>query len=1065
MDAKSLIGSTIADNFQLLSIAGVGGMGTVFKAKQIGLDRTVAVKILDPKQVCSEDSILRFEREAKSISQLSHLHIASFYSYGVLDNALPYIVMEWLEGKSLFQLIHSQEKVSAERAIRICIQIADALGYAHEHGIVHRDLKPANVLLLSEPEADFVKVVDFGLARMETSLDGEPQKLTKTGALLGTPQYLSPEQCMGAKADARSDVYALGCILYETLSGAPPFDAENAMGLIHQHVNAELPPLSNKAKVPLPDGLEQVVSKCLEKSADNRYATMSALVSDLKKVLAHQADKLDIKLSTPQKKKGSPVVLLVTLLAIVGISALLLPNLLFNDVAKCRSSLAIDKSEDNIIYWQERAEINVRNGKNEVASLIETEVDRRLDLFVMKPAEAANLCLKLSKMFASKGYQYSAGRFAVQAVRRSAHAPRAQVVDIVDEACTVLIKTKHPIKTDDIRLLSELGIMHHSLFEDSGKAAIFALLQANSTKLKVTVRFNQIFLIMRSKEYALARARDLKALQTSLPYSINAMRMDNSTPWLAAWHVAKLARILANEGKAPELARQYVQQSLDMVRDLENKKTPHNNDYATIMENLSAAEVYLGAADKAVHYAQNAVDTVNSPHFNTQLANALNAAHQYADAEKIARVAYLHLVKNEGEGARNDVALALTQSLLGLRKVDAALDLIAAELENSKKRNGEDTDTVWHLVAITSFLPMKSEQKTRLAFLGRKVIDLSSLKFKSLQCDMLSGLIAFEFGGKDLASLRRELPIWLECLRHAPADNLCTRWSMQISTISVFHKAGDTQSAALAYEALRQGYIELCGRKELDAEVLDQVVYGLKNIGYEKESEELYWKAATTLSEPARTSFISRYAALLLEQARKANYLDSERILKAMLAKESLTAANWQLRRHLLCMLNEALMCQQKYREALKNMLEAEAYEKKYTRSEPDLFELQASIAFYCYKLGDLPEARKKVLEMLSYKSVKRGWELSRIWYVYASLLDAFKGAEYEDAYRAVLELFRTGYLQCLHDKSCDPKLLAAMRAFVWDHKEEQLIKETDAEAKRLLSPSDFEKLITRPQR
>lgn len=252
-----------------------GGMGDVWMAYHPGLKRDVAVKILRPdQQERSGSARSRFEREVRATAELAHPNTVRVYDYGVTEDGLWYYVMELLQGETLADHVTRLGPLAPARAIHIAGQVARALGEAHERGIVHRDIKPENLFLTSlGGEHDFVKVIDFGIAKVQTN-DG---KMTDTGALIGTPAYMSPEMAMGLSADPRSDVYALGAVLYFLLSGRPPFEAESAGALVYAHVNQAVAPPSNALGRQLPNDVETVVMRALEKDPGERYQTAAEL--------------------------------------------------------------------------------------------------------------------------------------------------------------------------------------------------------------------------------------------------------------------------------------------------------------------------------------------------------------------------------------------------------------------------------------------------------------------------------------------------------------------------------------------------------------------------------------------------------------------------------------------------------------------------------------------------------------------------------------------------------------------------------------------------------------------
>lgn len=278
------IGQTIAETCVLTEVVGSGAYGTVYKARQIPLDRTVAVKIMQQQLVSDLDKVRRFEREARALSQLVHPNIVGIYDYGLLPS--PYMIMEFVDGRRLDEVLN-QGALPFETIIGIATQVCSALESAHEQNIVHRDLKPSNIMLLGNEETGYtVKVLDFGLAKLMQEADAAAPALTKTGEIIGSPPYMSPEQCMGRQLDRRSDIYALGCILYEMLTGQRPFTANSAAEYMNKHcLEAPAAFLDVNAKLVLPQQVEDVVLKALEKEADNRYQTMAELKGGLENSL------------------------------------------------------------------------------------------------------------------------------------------------------------------------------------------------------------------------------------------------------------------------------------------------------------------------------------------------------------------------------------------------------------------------------------------------------------------------------------------------------------------------------------------------------------------------------------------------------------------------------------------------------------------------------------------------------------------------------------------------------------------------------------------------------------
>lgn len=276
-----LIGTKLAGGrYEILDALGEGGMSVVYKAKQELVDRIVAIKTLKMKLLAEPMLLKRFEREVKTLSRLNHPNIVTVFDC-IVENGQPYFVMDFLQGCSLQDLIVEEKRLSPGRCKNIFGQVCNAVEHAHRNGIVHRDLKPANIMLLDISGQEFVKVVDFGLAK----IGEEAQRLTQTGEIWGSPLYMSPEQCSGHSMDARSDIYSLGAVLYESLTGLVPFAGTSFLDTIQKVVSLQPPTFATSAPdLRLPAEIEEIVMRCLEKNPDKRYQSMAELKDALERV-------------------------------------------------------------------------------------------------------------------------------------------------------------------------------------------------------------------------------------------------------------------------------------------------------------------------------------------------------------------------------------------------------------------------------------------------------------------------------------------------------------------------------------------------------------------------------------------------------------------------------------------------------------------------------------------------------------------------------------------------------------------------------------------------------------
>ncbi|MCB9471139.1 MAG: serine/threonine protein kinase [Candidatus Obscuribacterales bacterium] len=281
------IGHVVAGRYVIKGVIGVGGMGTVYDARHIVLDNRVALKVLRQELVEEESIMKRFEQEARACAALVHPNLVSVYDCGISEHGEPFLVMQFLEGPLLLDDIKHDGKLSLERFFEVFIQVCTALSYAHGEGVVHRDLKPANIIVTRTPEGARVPVVvDFGIAKIE-DLGGNMQMLTQTGEVFGSPAYMSPEQCQGTTIDGRTDIYALGCVMYEALTGRQAFAGHNIMTILEKQLN-EMPrsfeELSTGSTDEIPEALAKTVMKCLEKDPDYRYQTVDELKAALLRI-------------------------------------------------------------------------------------------------------------------------------------------------------------------------------------------------------------------------------------------------------------------------------------------------------------------------------------------------------------------------------------------------------------------------------------------------------------------------------------------------------------------------------------------------------------------------------------------------------------------------------------------------------------------------------------------------------------------------------------------------------------------------------------------------------------
>jgi serine/threonine protein kinase len=275
-----LSGRTLSGRYEILDRLGQGGMGQVYHARDVLLGRLVALKVLWPHLAASEAAQERFRREARAAARLNHPAVVAVYDHGA-DEDLQFLVMEHVEGRTLKEMLAEEGPLTPDRAVAVAIGLADALAAAHAAGIVHRDIKPGNVIVCSDGS---VKVMDFGIARAVTA-----ETVSETAAVVGTAAYLSPEQAAGGRVDARTDLYALGVVLYEMLVGEPPFTGETPVAVAYKHLHDEpLPPSERSPGIPRP--LDRIVARAMAKDPDERYGSAEDMRQDLDRIFGHQTD-------------------------------------------------------------------------------------------------------------------------------------------------------------------------------------------------------------------------------------------------------------------------------------------------------------------------------------------------------------------------------------------------------------------------------------------------------------------------------------------------------------------------------------------------------------------------------------------------------------------------------------------------------------------------------------------------------------------------------------------------------------------------------------------------------
>lgn len=340
---QSKLGTIINNRYELVQELGHGGMGTVFKAKHLAVNRFFALKLLPAKLSQQEQFMLRLDREAKTAGQLNHPNLVSVYDSGISESGEAFIVMDFVAGNTLATRLAGQHRLPVQQALDFFIQICEGLTHAHNLGIIHRDLKPANIMITCDTAGfEHLKVVDFGIARAPVHVQG--QTLTKTGDIFGSPLYMSPEQCKGERVDARSDIYSLGCVMYESLSGHPPLMGQSSLETMMLHKEGA-PPRFDPA-LNIPADLQTIVLRALEKNPDDRFQNTMQLKHALEMLPTRRTSNTSREISTPVANNSRQrLTVLICVVILSGIAAV--SGLLFAAVNE-KTGFAISKTQQTV---------------------------------------------------------------------------------------------------------------------------------------------------------------------------------------------------------------------------------------------------------------------------------------------------------------------------------------------------------------------------------------------------------------------------------------------------------------------------------------------------------------------------------------------------------------------------------------------------------------------------------------------------------------------------------------------------------------------------------------------
>ncbi|MBX9722534.1 MAG: serine/threonine protein kinase, partial [Candidatus Obscuribacterales bacterium] len=453
-------GQLFHDRYLINEKIGSGGMGTVYRATQTNSQSQVAIKILNTSLLSSKEQRERFLREFRILSRISNEHIVSFYNAAISPEGLPYAVFEYIDGITLSKLLNSEISLPWQRCLLIIKQVCAAIEAAHSTGIIHRDLKPDNIMLLSKPYDDFVKVVDFGLARSLTH--DEVQKLTSTGELIGSIHYMSPEQCAGQPVDQRSDIYAIACILFECLTGELLFNADSAIGILHLHSKADPSDRLKLLEGRCPQTLIEIIAKMLEKRPENRYATISELMAEIYEI----PDDETITISSPIHLTKKNIETRSARFNLIVAAAIISPLIMFalwlaltdsGMLLQAKISLTNNPSKSNASYWVSRFDSLLSSGKYGEAKELATEISNVISSKVRNPYIAAEIFLDLAQSSKDETESINLAINAFKQIAKGDQKDKTKTTDLISAATQIIKNHAKKLTVPQIKELNKIN--------------------------------------------------------------------------------------------------------------------------------------------------------------------------------------------------------------------------------------------------------------------------------------------------------------------------------------------------------------------------------------------------------------------------------------------------------------------------------------------------------------------------------------------------------------------------------------------------------------------------------
>lgn len=617
-------GELFEKRYEIICLLGQGAGGQVYKARDIFLDRPVALKLIHKHLLNNAKALRRFKDEAANLTAVSHANICRIYSQGESSDGRLYMVMDYLEGRSLDKYLEDKGRLDIAEFFVLFAQLIDALAYAHQNGMVHRDIKPSNIILLKDESGNTELrpcLLDFGLAKcLDDNLDS--QGSTKTASILGSSAYMSPEQCRNANdVDGRSDIYSLACVMVECLTGKPAFQGGSDFELMYKHLNQSLGQLGFLKA--MPESVSKMLSKCLEKDPSKRYSSMEELKSDFQ-LLSEKQDLLKKKLSTEGKGRSK-----VMILAIIGLAALLITTIAYLQLRR----LKLENQESQILDFRQKKGGKIRRDYLSHPPHSTDDLFKQVDYYNLTGDTKAGLALLKSweKAFA-RAPGMEASRTYANSLLAIQYAKLFQEKEMLAYANKVLSSDFSERNAD--QTLQAVGQYYQNIQKPEKLLSMFAAMSAQYPRLNDFPRLRQLCQEQRAAAYFTlkdyAKAAELYQQVLKIPEAEGKYERDN---WIRANLVKSLC--LSNQlAKTAEIVKDILNCADSSKFGMAKAHKLVADSFARSNQNDLALEHYLKARSTFLEAAKSDFDESSIPSHRELAASAIQGEAAYKTASK-----------------------------------------------------------------------------------------------------------------------------------------------------------------------------------------------------------------------------------------------------------------------------------------------------------------------------------------------------------------------------------------------------------------------------------------------